>query len=421
MEEPGAGDSESDDARHERPLSGVAADALSAMVDVVVETEKMAAMLAGMRAEQINKSRRLAELSVRVVTSDGMKPWSQAETARRTLLSELACALRLPEVTIGKLIYESQVLVEVLPATLGGLQVGAFSYRHAAIMIDHAMSLPAEQRTKFESTVLAAAALLTAAQFERKARTVRERMDPETITERHAKSVIDRRLQVENSRDGMAWLQLFLPATEAHAIYARSTEIAIALQNKDEQRTLTQLRADVAADLLLDGGITGRGEFAIRPTVTVTVPVLSLLGHDDEPAILDGYGPIDLDTARDLVAKAPSLLRVLTHPETGVTLSVGSGRFPVPAGLRSWLQYRDGTCRKPGCNRAARRCDIDHTEEVQHGGWTTHNNLAHMCPHHHAEKHHTGWAMKQLAAGRIEWTSPTGHVYFSEPDIVIRT
>ena len=153
----------------ERPLSGFAADTLSSMVDVVVETEKMAAMVAAMRVDQIDKSRRLAELTVRVTTSDGMTPWTEAETARRTLVSELACAMRIPEVSVAALVYESQVLVEQLPATLDALRAGDFSYRHAKIIVDNAMSLPEEQRAEFEAAALTFAGSLTAARFERKA------------------------------------------------------------------------------------------------------------------------------------------------------------------------------------------------------------------------------------------------------------
>jgi hypothetical protein len=49
--------------------------------------------------------------------------------------------------------------------------------------------------------------------------------------------------------------------------------------------------------------------------VLVTVPVLSLLGATEEPAMLDGYGPIPASLARDLVAEgAESFHRVLTDP-----------------------------------------------------------------------------------------------------------
>lgn len=52
--------------------------------------------------------------------------------------------------------------------------------------------------------------------------------------------------------------------------------------------------------------------------VLVTVPVLSLLGLTDEPATLDGCGPIPASMARKLVADgANSFHRVLVDPQNG--------------------------------------------------------------------------------------------------------
>lgn len=400
----------------ERTLYAVAADALGGMVDVVVETERMAAMIAAMRADQIDQCRRFAEVTVPVTTSRGMTPWSQANTARRTLVSELACALRLPERTVETLVIESRMLVHELPATLETLRAGDISYRHVKSIIDHANSLPETQRAEFEAAVLTYAAKLSVSQFDRKARTVRERMDPATITERHTKSVADRELSIENARDGMAWLHHYLAATDAHAIYNRATEAATA-RAKGDDRTLEQRRSDFATELLLGGEIPGRAPSGIRPWIAVIVPVMSLLGHSDEPATLEGYGPIDIETARRLAGDATSFVRILTHPETGAVLSVGRDRYSVPADLKTWLRLRDGTCRKPGCSRTAVRCDIDHSHEWQHLGETAHNNLAHLCPKHHAEKHHTGWRLKHVGDGDIQWTSPSGRAYLSEPSM----
>ena len=64
---------------------------------------------------------------------------------------------------------------------------------------------------------------------------------------------------------------------------------------------------------------------AVQPRINVTVPVLTLLGLDDEPADLEGYGPIDADTARRLAAHAPSMRRILVHPETGAGMARGAG------------------------------------------------------------------------------------------------
>jgi hypothetical protein len=149
--------------------------------------------------------------------------------------------------------------------------------------------------------------------------------------------------------------------------------------------------------------------------VLITIPVLTLLGQEAEPATLEGYGPIDLGTAYYLTARAPGLIRILTHPETGAVLSVGRDRYTIPPDLRAWLRLRDGTCRYPGCHTAARRCDIDHTTAWQHHGETTWNNLAHVCPKHHKQKHHTNWNVTQDHHGNLHWSSPTAHNYSTQP------
>jgi hypothetical protein len=439
----------------EIPLAVEVDDALGGLVDGLVETERMASRVAAWRVEQVDQIRRFAELNIPVTTSHGMRPWSQAATARRTAVSEVAAALRIPERSAETLIEESRMLMERLPLTMAGLSSGDVSFRHAKAIVAHAQSLHDDLHGAFEAAVVPFASRLTFSKFDQKARMTRERMDASTIVERHERSVADREVSFEPARDGMAWLHLYTSATVGLAAYNRATEMARALQGPDEVRTLTQLRADVVADLLLDGSVGDRAEFGIRPWVAVTVPVLSMLGHRSkkdgrsakkgvkkgvrrakkrdrksggenggtvggvrgelELPVLEGYGPIDLETARRLAGSAKSWLRVLTHPETGVTLSVGRDRYAVPADLRSWLRLHDGTCRKPGCNRPAKQCDIDHTVEWQHGGQTAHDNLAHLCPAHHDEKHHTAVTMRHLPSGDIEWTLPSGRTYISEP------
>jgi hypothetical protein len=222
-------------------------------------------------------------------------------------------------------------------------------------------------------------------------------------------------LQVTNAEDGMAWLEMFLPAVEAHAIKNRLTSAATTLKAQGDDRTMTQLTVDAGSDLLLYGTIGGHAVSEITPTVAITVPALSLLGRSEEPAVLEGYGPIDLDTARQLASNAPTFIRILTHPETGAILSVGRDRYRVPADMRTFLRIRDATCRSIGCGTSAARSDIDHTQEWQNGGQTAHDNLAHLCPPDHELKHHTLWAMTQLGSGTIEWISPTGKRYLTQP------
>ena len=198
--------------------------------------------------------------------------------------------------------------------------------------------------------------------------------------------------------------------------------------------------ADAFTDLLLEGTTTaptssGGGDPAeekssrridapigigIRPRVLVTVPLLTMLARSEEPGALEGYGPIDADTARRIAARAPSFTRILTHPETGAVLSVGRDRYAVPKDLRTWLRVRDETCRFPSCNRSAARADVDHVTDWQYGGGTDYGNLVHLCRSHHRLKHHTAWSSRSAGGGRVRWLSPSGQEYETQPATDIR-
>lgn len=436
-------------------------DTMGDLIDVAADADRAIAPVMAARAAHIDAARQWSQVCALSATPDTfpVKPWTAERVARRELIAELGAALRLPDRTIELLIDESEALMHQLPLTLAALQSGQISYRHAQSMIDHAGSLPADAQAGFEETALPFATGLTAAKFDRKARILRERLHPDTIQLRHRLAAEGRETVLQPGRDGMAWLTTHLTAVHAQAVYSRLTDIALSLQGPDEHRTLTQLRTDVLTDLLTDGvidnvidnvdvpsgagdevdgsprpstkcasrGPIGRG---IRARVFITVPVLTLLDHGDEPATLEGYGPIDLDTARELMADAPGFTRILTHPETGTVLSVGRDRYGIPNDLRTWLRIRDETCRKPGCNTSARRCELDHTVDWHFDGVTAYNNLAHLCPKHHDEKHHTKWTMSQSGGERgsdtagdpthgddgiIHWVSPTGHHYSTHP------
>jgi|GEM_PF-1362349 len=125
---------------------------------------------------------------------------------------------------------------------------------------------------------------------------------------------------------------------------------------------------------------------SIRPRVFVTVPVLSLIGACDEPALLDGQVPIDAETARELAGLATSFTRLLTDPYHGTVIGVDAKTYRPPAGLKHWIQLRDATCRFPGCLRRAVESDIDHNTEWSHGGTTTIDNLTALCRRHHSLK-----------------------------------
>ncbi|TFC86963.1 HNH endonuclease signature motif containing protein, partial [Cryobacterium sp. TMT4-31] len=180
-------------------------------------------------------------------------------------------------------------------------------------------------------------------------------------------------------------------------------------------RTLDQLRADIAAALLLDGITPDGMGGGIRGTVMVTVPVLTLLGLDEEPATLEGYGPISPEAAREIAGHAPSFTRLLTHPETGVVLSLGKTQHKNTKAMKKYLRVRDETCRFPGCSRPAVTSDVDHTDPWAGGGNTDSDNLAHLCEPHHRLKHLSQWRVTQETGGILHWTSPGKRSYRTDP------
>ncbi len=417
---------------------GEAMDALGGIVDSIVNVDRDIARAMARRAVLIDKAKLRMDSITVPSRADSPVGWSAAERARRLLGAELATAMRLPEGTVHQLIAESVALVHDLPDTLSALGEGAMSYRHAQRIVDHAESLPPESRHQFELSVLATARTSTAAQLDRRARIVRERMHPDSVAKRHTLARSDRRVSLEHARDGMAWLSALLPASEATACHDRLTSLAqdaAAADSADpghgaygaddvvdgapDDRTEAQRRADALVDLLI-GGVTqnglGRG---VRASVSITVPVLTLLGQSEEPGYLAGHGPLDAETARRLAGTASSWTRILTHPETGAVLSVGRTSYTVPPDLRRWLVLRDETCRFPGCNRSAGRCDVDHTEDWIDGGDTAHDNLAHLCRAHHRLKHETDWMIVHEGDGTIRWISPLGRTYVTEPALSI--
>jgi hypothetical protein len=411
------------------------------MLDVVAGIDRQINKLTGARAlalnlahkahiEQVAPSRAGASLS-QGTSRDGAR-FGSVVLAERSFRAEVAALLAISERAAENLIGVSGALVETLPETMKALGNGDISWRHATIMVDETTCMDSEDQARLEHQVLSGEERLTPPKFARTVRKIREHLNPESIPKRHATALQQRGMQLDDARDGMSDLYIRLASVHAHAIYNKLTTAARAMDDPLDDRTLDQRRADIFSHIMLatvDGESFGvvpdewddenfvswfRG---IKADVVVSVPVLTLLGESDTPATLDGWIPIDPDTARILAADARSFIRILTHPETGTVLSVGRKRYKVPKDLQRFLQIRDATCRFPGCSIAARRSDIDHTLDWQYEGETEHTNLAHLCPGHHTLKGNTNWTVTQAddGSGVLTWTTPSGRTYRTYP------
>ncbi|WP_346656244.1 DUF222 domain-containing protein [Arthrobacter sp. NicSoilB11] len=372
-------------------------------------------------------------------------------------VEEIAGVLSISSAAAGALVEQSRRVCS-LPPLLGALSAGDLSWQHARIVADETEGLTPDGASALVAHFFdpdapnpargAAPGELVPARFRAKVRAWRERHHPETLEKRHAKGVADRRMEYTPDRNGMAWLSLYLPGDTACAIWNRTTATARGLQGPNEHRTLTQLRPDIAASFLLGAGITtaageaapggaaratgdtaaagsvsgtgstgGVGKVpAPRADVLVTVPVFSLLGLTDEPAVLDGLCPIPASMARRLVADgAESFYRVLVDPRDGAPLEIGRTRYRLPETIKQWIRMRDRKCTFPGCSNHTPDNHTDHLTAWEHGGRTAVRNLAQLCPKHHRLKHARTWTPDPATNnGPPGWTSPTGRHYNPE-------
>ncbi|MDQ0768395.1 hypothetical protein QF031_001144 [Pseudarthrobacter defluvii] len=352
-----------------------------------------------------------------------------------SVVEEIAGVLTISSAAAGAFVDQSRRVCS-LPRVFEALSAGAMSWQHARIIADETEGLDPAGAAGLVAHFFdpdapnpargAAPGELIPSRFRAKVRTWRERHHPETLEKRHAKGVADRRMEYTPDKDGMAWVSLYLPADTACAIWNRATATARGLQGPNEPRTLTQLRPDIAASLLLGAGNTTQTgkptEVGQVPTpradVLVMVPVFALFGHTGEPAVLDGFGPIPASMARKLVADgAQSFYRVLVDPRDGAPLEIGRKNYRLTEAIKRWIRMRDAKCTFPGCTNRTPDNDTDHLTAWQHGGTTNVNNLAQLCPKHHRLKHHSQWTPDPATENEPPgWTSPTGRHHKSEQE-----
>ncbi|BCW20651.1 hypothetical protein NtRootA9_33590 [Arthrobacter sp. NtRootA9] len=359
--------------------------------------------------------------------------------------AEVAGILTIPEGAAAAFISQSRKVC-AMPAVAGALAAGSMSWRHAVIVAEEADCLAPESAAALVAHFFdpdapnrargSAPGDLVPSRFRRKVRSWRERTYPDSLQARHVACVADRRMEYRPDADGMASITLILPGDTACAIWNKTTAIARGLQGPDETRTLSQLRPDVAAALLLNAGNgtaapgrhddgqqsgTGTDPYAVdlskipapRADVLVTIPLLTLMGTTDEPADLDGYGPIPAAMARKLVANgANSFYRALVDPRNGAPLEIGRTSYRLTEAMKRWIRMRDGHCTFPGCTNHSTDNDTDNLTAWQNHGTTGVSNLAQLCPKHHRLKHNSGWTPTPATETEPPgWISPTGRHY----------
>ena len=422
--------------------------------------EQLTALLAFDR-QQAWLAARQQELLALISARESSEEWWCVE--------EVGAALRLSGPVARSRLHNAEQLCARLPETLQALSDGVIAAPQAVAITEASYQLGDDLLPAFQDRVLDRAAEQSLTQLKRAIKRAVLCLDPRAAEQRRQRATADRQVRLAPAEDDLAWIMALLPAADAQAVYHRVDGVARQAPKADP-RTLDQLRADAlvngilngpngrpsggASDLSggtsdlsggtsdlsggasgggsdlsggasgggsdLSGGATGLGELPTahgrRPRIEVLVGLSTLLGQDDEPGWLNGYGPISAGYARELAHDPTGTWRrLLTDPVSGQLLDYGTTRYRPPRQLAEHVIARDGECGFPFCSHPARRSDLDHIKPYPQGE-TSAANLQPLHRRHHNAKTRAGWlAHRDDSTGTTHWTSPQGRRYRTSP------
>ena len=339
---------------------------------------------------------------------------ADGKLAARSAPEEIAWELHLGSGYAKAQVHLAEQLTERLPDTLKALEAGKIELVKARALVEITEDLSLANARKVQENVLPKAEDRTVAQVRASARYYRDRFDPDAADRRRALIRERRTADFRNHDDGEAQLSITGPGERIYLAWLVLDAFARQLRASGDQRTLEELRHDIALDLLL-----GKQSRRVQVQAFLHVPATTLAGVSEDPGILAGYGPVTAQMCRVLAAKDAVWHRVFCDPVTGVVKDLDRTTYRPPASLARYIQVRDGTCIAPGCMRPAEHCQLDHTVRWVDEGCTCEDNLGPLCVRHHRLKDLCGWQVEQSEAGRFVWVSPVGQRFERLPESIL--
>ena len=341
---------------------------------------------------------------------------------------DVAAALRLSGNTAQNRIDVARLLTQHLPLTCEALANGDISATTASVIAKESSNaiyqgMDPEKIREVETAALSHAEFHTPAQVGNKLRSIIAKVSPEEFEARAEAARDSRRVQTFPEANGMATIVALLPAHDAQTVMMaldkfarkfRSDAISEAEGLTTRDFLIDNLRAD-ALTALATQYLNETKDLVLshrRPTtLNLTMDLPTLLGLQENPAILAGYGSIPASVGRELATDA-KWRRFIVDPVSGNLLDYGRETYEPPQALVDYVLARDRVCRFPGCRQPGRLADIDHAQSWESGGRTSAQNLGLLCRRHHQLKTHDGWELTSFADGSCEWTSPLKRKYF---------
>jgi len=385
-------------------------------------------------AERIDQIRLLEEIKAAAaagqakVTTEFVASQRTAQTAAGVpaervgagIASQVGLAKRESPARARRYVGWAGILTTELPHTLAALQAGWITEWRAQFVARETAWLSAEHRRQVDTELAPQLESLGDRAVEATAKKLAYRLDPHGYLARISNAENERRVSLRPAPDTMAVLTGLLPVAQGVSVLASLRARADSLRSHGDQRSRGQIMADTLVER-----VTGQTTAdAVPVEVRLVMTDQTLLNHGntpDEPAHLDGYGPLPADLARRLARTAATnaglwLRRLYTHPHTGALVAMESRRRRFAGELADVLIVRDQTCRTPWCGAPIKH--NDHVKPVEDGGPTSEANGQGHCEACNYAKQAAGWHTHTSGGGaghQIETTTPTGHHYTSRP------
>lgn len=292
-----------------------------------------------------------------------------------------------------------------------------------ACAADEVWSLAAEQ-------LIAEAGQMSAEELVKRARGLRDVLDPVGAAERFDRHFDERAFHLWVDADGRhrgridfddemgIWARTLIDAglrpRRGGPRFVSDDERSAAADLVDDPRSNDQLQYDLLMDVLRAGALASAADvFGTRQPGVRIVVVKDLVGPRDAFGRLlavahaeDGGDPLP-GPVLDRALCSNGSLDVTVDPH-GNPLDLGREHRLYSTRQRVALAIRDGGCLFPGCQRAASYCEAHHIDNYSRGGCTNLDRGVLLCRFHHMLLHNNGWCITRDGSGPFVLHPPPG-------------
>ena len=394
-------------------LSTIDAHDFTADPDIDFGAARIDATVAHERIIRAAQARQLAQINALYEERVAQVPFGSADPAL-SVIGEVAMARNVSPGAAGTQFATALGLAE-LPQTAAALEAGDVSEPTARAVVRETDALHRDDRIVLDAEIADALPGLTPGRAARLARHHVIALDADAAHERAERNRADQRVSLHPDVDGVAVLQVRGPAEQLVAVHRVLTGWAKGLRATGDERSVGQIMCATLVERVT--GISHADGIDVE--IGIAVGAHTLLGADDGPAELDGYGPIAPGLVDDLISRAHRAFyrRLITDPVDHTLIGRDPRRRRFDGPLNGFIRARDRhRCRQPGCD--CRIGDIDHISDYANGGPTTSANGQGLCRRSHTLKHQPGWSVSTRGRDTV-WRTPTGHTYTSPAPTVL--